>query len=68
MAAASEGFSGAEIEQSLANALYAAFASQRDVSTQDILSEIAATRPLSQVSPEVIAKIRHWGSQHARPA
>jgi SpoVK/Ycf46/Vps4 family AAA+-type ATPase len=68
MAAASEGFSGAEIEQSLANALYAAFASQRDVSTQDILAEIAATRPLSQVSPEVIAKIRHWGSQHARPA
>ncbi len=68
LAAATEGFSGAELEQSVTNALYAAFAEARELTTQDIAREVAATRPLSVMSPEVIGRIRDWGSRHARPA
>jgi hypothetical protein len=68
LAEASEGFSGAEIEQSVVNALYAAFAGGRELVTEDIATEVAATRPLSVVNPGTIAKIRSWGEQHARPA
>ncbi len=68
LADATEGFSGAELEQSVTNALYAAFAEGREVTTQDIAREIAATRPLSVVSPEAISRIRDWGTRHARPA
>ncbi|MCW2922723.1 MAG: ATPase [Thermoleophilia bacterium] len=68
LATASDGFSGAEIEQSVTNALYAAFAAGREVTTQDVLGEVAATRPLSVVSPEAIERIRQWGADHARPA
>lgn len=68
LARLTEGFSGAEIEQSVTNALYAAFAEGRDLNTQDIAREVEATRPLSQVSPEMIDKIRQWGLTHARPA
>jgi hypothetical protein len=50
------------------NALYAAFAGGRELATDDIASEVAATRPLSVVNPGAIAKIRSWGEQHARPA
>ncbi|MCW2927803.1 MAG: ATPase [Thermoleophilia bacterium] len=68
LAAASDGFSGSEVEQSITNALYAAFAAGRDVVTEDIARELAATRPLSVVSPEVVDRIRRWGASHARPA
>jgi len=68
LAAATEGFSGAEIEQSITNALYAAFAETREVTTGDVAREIGATRPLSVVRPDMIAAIRAWGAKHARPA
>ena len=68
LAAATEGFSGAEIEQSVTNALYAAFAAGREIETSDIASEAAATRSLSVVNPQAIATIRAWGAEHARPA
>lgn len=67
LAAASEGFSGAEVEQSITNALYAAFAAKREVLTGDIARELAATRPLSEVNPMAIDAIRSWGRTHARP-
>ena len=68
LADASEGFSGAEIEQSVVNALYAAFAESREVTTTDVAREVAATRPLSVVNPGAIEAIRAWGARHARPA
>ncbi|MCW2961047.1 MAG: ATPase central domain protein [Thermoleophilia bacterium] len=68
LAAKAEGFSGAEIEQSVTNGLYAAFAAGRELSTEDIVGEIAATRPLSVLDPTTIARIRDWGARHARPA
>ncbi len=68
LAESTDGFSGAELEQSVTNALYAAFAEDREVTTADIAREVAATRPLSVVAPDAIHRIRAWGMQHARPA
>jgi SpoVK/Ycf46/Vps4 family AAA+-type ATPase len=68
LAAATDGFSGAEVEQSVTNALYAAYAAGRDVVTEDILAEARATRPLSRLNPTAIEAIREWGARHARPA
>jgi len=57
---ASEGFSGAEIEQSIVAALYAAHALKQPVSAKHILTEIKRTRPLSVLMAERIAELRHW--------
>lgn len=67
LAAATDGFSGAEMEQSVTNALYRAYGEGRDVVTDDILAEVHATKPLSVVNPTAIAEIRAWGAEHARP-
>lgn len=60
LAAASEGFSGAEIEQAIVAAMYAAFAQDRDVSGQDVLTELAATEPLSVLVAERVNDLRQW--------
>ncbi len=67
-AAASEGFSGAEIEQSVTNAMYRSFGEQRDLTNADVLAETGATRPLAALNPAAIDAIRNWGTTHARPA
>jgi hypothetical protein len=60
--AATDGFSGAEIEQVIVSALYTAFA--RDVRLDDglLLNEASATRPLSHTMAERIAALRNWAS------
>ena len=63
LAAATEGFSGAEIEQAVVAARYSALASDRSVDTEAILDEIAATAPLSEVMMEKLAQLRSWAKQ-----
>ena len=60
LAAAAEGFSGAEIEQGIVSALYAAFSDRRDLTTDDILQELKTTRPLSLTMKEQIDQMRCW--------
>jgi AAA+ superfamily predicted ATPase len=60
LAARTDGFSGAEIEQVIISALYSAFADDRSVSTDSILEEAARTRPLSVVAAERVARLRAW--------
>ncbi|HUU60236.1 MAG TPA: AAA family ATPase [Phycisphaerae bacterium] len=60
LVAASEGFSGAEIEQAVVAAMYAAFNEDRDLTTDDLRDELAATRPLSVVMAEKVATLRAW--------
>lgn len=60
LAAATEGFSGAEIEQLVVSALYSAFADRHELTLQHLLSEAAATRPLSILMGEKIASLRAW--------
>jgi SpoVK/Ycf46/Vps4 family AAA+-type ATPase len=59
---ASEGFSGAEIEQTVVAALYASHASKEPLDTAHILNEIKQTRPLSVLMEEKIAYLRNWAS------
>ena len=60
LAKATSGFSGAEIEQVVVSALYAAHAQNRELNTEHLLQEVAQTRPLSVVMHEQIAALRHW--------
>lgn len=60
LAAATEGFSGAEIEQAVVAALYACQALECDLDTQHILNEIVNTSPLSVVMAEKMAQLRAW--------
>jgi SpoVK/Ycf46/Vps4 family AAA+-type ATPase len=57
---ASEGFSGAEIEQAIVSALYAAFAAGSPLSTELLLAELTHTRPLSHTMAEKIDALREW--------
>lgn len=60
LAEASEGFSGAEIEQAIVSALYTAFSKGTDLTTGFILEELKATKPLSVTRKEAIAALRRW--------
>ncbi|MBW3554418.1 MAG: AAA family ATPase, partial [Gemmatimonadetes bacterium] len=60
LAAASDGFSGAEIEQVIIAGLYTAFAASGTLTDDVLLAEVRATRPLSVVAAERIAALRRW--------
>lgn len=62
LATACEGFSGAEIEQAVVSAVYAAHAANAKVGAQHILDEIRATRPLSVTMAERILELRAWAA------
>ena len=67
LADAMQGFSGAEIEQAVVSALYAAHAMQQPLSSAHILHEIEQTRPLSTVMHERIAALREWADGRTVP-
>jgi hypothetical protein len=62
-----EGFSGAEVEQAIVSALYAAHAKNQPLATQHILTEINETRPLSVVMHERITTLRDWAAGRTVP-
>ena len=62
---AADGFSGAEIEAAVVSALYRAFAERRQLTTNDIVGEIAATVPLSRARPEEVEALREWARERA---
>lgn len=66
--AASEGFSGAEIEQAIVSALYVALAGDGNVTTELIYSELKKTKPLSVVMAEKVAWLRNWAQDRTVPA
>lgn len=68
LAAQSDGFSGAEIEQAIVSALYAAHAQQHALETGHILDEIYQTRPLSVVMQENVDYLRQWAAERTVPA
>lgn len=61
--AASEGFSGAEIEQAVISAQYQAYAAKRVLDTAMLVDELRGTRPLSVVRAEEIDALRRWASE-----
>jgi ATPase family protein associated with various cellular activities (AAA) len=65
LAAASDGFSGAEIEQAIVSALYTAFAQKQQLNTEILLGEIRGTQPLSVTRAEDVQAIRDWAKTRA---
>lgn len=68
LADAADGFSGAEIEASVVGALYRAYAAGGELTTTEILDELAATVPLSRTRVEDVARLRAWAASRAVPA
>jgi hypothetical protein len=60
-----EGFSGAEIEQVLVNALYSAYSARQELSTAQIIEEIQSTVPLSVSMKERVDALREWAQRRA---
>ena len=65
VAAAAQGFSGAEIESAVQTALYAAFARKQELSNEDLLTALSSTVPLSITRAEEIAQLRAWAKDRA---
>jgi hypothetical protein len=63
-----EGFSGAELEQGVVAALYAAHALRKTPDAQHLVAEFRKTKPLSIVMAERIAALRAWAHERTVPA
>ena len=64
---ASDGFSGAEIEQAIVASLYAAHGSKQGLATEHILEELQQTKPLSVVMGEQVSALRLWADSRTVP-
>jgi hypothetical protein len=63
--AASQGYSGAEIDTAIKSAMYSAYADKKFLTTDMILDELASTVPLSATRAEDIERLRAWAQQRA---
>lgn len=61
-------FSGAELEQLVANALYRAFGQKRDVTDEDLRAVAREIIPLATLYEEKVQALRTWGKTRARRA
>jgi len=66
LAEISNGFSGAEIEEAVNEALFIAYDNGREVETKDIETAIKATFPLSRTMSNTIKDLRDWAKVRAR--
>lgn len=62
LAAASEGFSGAELEQAIVAGLFTAYSAGTALTTEILLGELASTRPLSRTMQERLQDLRSWAA------
>jgi AAA+ superfamily predicted ATPase len=60
LASASDGFSGAEIEQAIVASMYAALAANTPLSDFQLRAELKQTRPLSVLMSEQVESLREW--------
>jgi len=63
LAEASDGFSGAEIEQVVVSGLYGAFSANCELTNDMLVAEIGRTKPLSVTRAEQIENLREWASE-----
>lgn len=68
LSAATPGFSGAEIEAVVVEALYDAFDDKKELTTDSIVSAARHTVPLSMTMRERIEDLRDWAATRARLA
>lgn len=66
---ATDGYTGAEIEQVIIDAMFVAYGSgKKDVTTADILTVIGETSPLSVINSSQIERLRQWSTNRCRNA
>ncbi len=68
LAAITAGFSGAEIEQSVVDALYSSRARDAEPTTAEVENAILQTRTLSVLMAEKLEALRAWAAERAVPA
>ncbi len=68
LVAASESFSGAEIEQAVISALYDAFYARQELTMEYVLETLRQTVPLAKTMDEHIDRLRKWAVGRARYA
>ena len=68
LAANTRGFSGAELEQVILDAMFAAFYEEREFNTDDIILAVKSTQPMSTTMRERITAMREWAESRARMA
>lgn len=68
VAAATKGYSGAEIDAAVQGALYAAYSEKKPLTTQSLVDAVAQTVPLSTTRAEEIQTLREWARTRAVPA
>jgi SpoVK/Ycf46/Vps4 family AAA+-type ATPase len=68
LAAATKGWSGAEIEQAVAGARVDAYHAGKELEVSDITRNTSRTVPLSKTMEEQMKKIRSWAFGRATPA
>lgn len=68
LVALTDGFSGAEIEQGIVSALYAAHALNQEPDAVHVAAELRKTRPLSVIMAERVTALRAWASGRTVPA
>jgi SpoVK/Ycf46/Vps4 family AAA+-type ATPase len=65
LAAAAQGYSGAEIAAALQNALYGCFASKTPLTTEGVFQALRASVPLSTTRAESVQALREWARTRA---
>ncbi len=68
LAAAAEGYSGAEIEAAVVGATYRVLAADLPLTTAELTAELAGTVPLSRSRREDVDALRHWAEDRALAA
>ncbi|MFA7171112.1 MAG: AAA family ATPase [Candidatus Paceibacterota bacterium] len=68
LATLSKGFTGAELEEAIKEAMYRAYDEEHDLSAADVKAAILETSPLSKTMSEVIRNTREWAKGRAVPA
>ena len=68
LAAAAQGYSGAEIGAALQTAMYDCFANKKPVSTESVLQALRSSVPLSTSRAEDVQALRVWARTRAVPS
>jgi len=69
LARGSQGLVGAEIEQAVVDAMFAAFSGGRELDTEDVCAALGTAVPLTRSRRESVARLQAWLRQgRARPA
>ncbi|HJZ94275.1 MAG TPA: AAA family ATPase [Gemmataceae bacterium] len=68
IAAATDGFSGAELEQLIVAGMYTAFAKGEELADKHLLAERETTKPLARLMRERVVRLREWARDRCVPA